>query len=65
MNFNTKKRAKAKNEFEKAFFKLMNNSVFGKCMENVNTYMDMMLTTKESMAVKYFSKNTVQGRSLY
>ena len=62
---NTNLRTQAKNNFEKDFFKLMNNSVFGKTMENIRNRVNVKLVDTGEQFKKLASKPNYDSRKIF
>ena len=58
IDFNTQKRTAAESSFEKDFFKLMNNSVFEKTIENLRKCVNVTLINDQEKLLKHASKST-------
>ena len=65
IEMNTNLRTKAKNNFEKDFFKLMNNSVFGKTMENIRNRVNVKLVNTEEKFKKLSAKPNYKGCKIF
>ena len=62
---NTKLRMQSKNKFESDFFKLMNNSVFGKTIENIRKRTDIKLVTTQEQAETYIYQPNYADRTTF
>ena len=61
IDFNTGKRKEAKSDFEKDMFKLMNNAVYGKTMENVRNHIDFELVSTQERIQKCINNPNYKG----
>ena len=65
IDFNTQLRRAATNDFEKDFFKLINNSVFGKTTENIRKHRNIKLVTTEEKYLHMVMKPNFESGVLF
>ena len=65
IDFNTLHRQNASNPFDKDFFKLMNNSVFGKTIENQRSKVDVKLVNDERTRTKLVSQPNFKSMKMF
>ena len=65
IDFNTGKRKNAPNSFEKDFFKLMNNSVFGKTMENLRKRISVKLVNNDKDYFKCINRPSFVSQKIF
>ena len=65
IDFNTEKRKTAKSDFEKDFLKLMNNSVFGKTIENLRKRVNVTLINEPEKLLKHCAKPTYVSSKIF
>ena len=65
IDFNTQKRKEATNEADKNLFKLLNNAVYGKTIENMRKGIKIRITTNEKDFLKYASRPTYIGHKKF
>ena len=65
IDFNTKLRTEAKDDFEKDFYTLMNNAVFRKAMENIRKHRDIKLVNNEEEYLQAVMKPNFKSGTLF
>ena len=65
IDFNTEKQKTAKSDFENNFFKLMNNSVFGKTIENLRKRVNVTLISEPEKLLKHCAKPTYVSSKIF
>ena len=65
IDFKTQKRKEANNEAHKTLFKLLNNAVYGKTMQNMRKRIKIRIITNEKDFIKYASRPTYINHNIF